>query len=136
MMGFRPNMRTTNDVFVSQTLTDKQFYKGEKLYCCFVDFSKAFDIIWRKGLLSKLKPFSIEGKMFIIIRYLFSDTNGHVTVDNLISENFEIKLGVKQGYPLSPFFVNMYRDELCSTLLQSSTDIPLVNDIKVPCLFR
>ena len=26
-------------------------------------------------------------------------------------------------------------DELCSTLIQSSTDVPLLNDIKVPCLF-
>ena len=38
MMGFRPNMRTSNDAFVLKTLTDKQFHKGEKLYCCFVDF--------------------------------------------------------------------------------------------------
>ena len=42
MMGFRPNMRTSN-LFVLNTLVDKQFHKNEKLYCCFVNFSMAFD---------------------------------------------------------------------------------------------
>ena len=73
--------------------------------------------------------------MFNIIKDLYSNTNGHVTVDNLMSENFEIKLGVKQGDSPSPFFFNMYMDELCCTLIQNSTDVPLLNDIKVPCLF-
>ena len=60
-----------------------------------------------------------------------------LTVDNLMSENFEIKLGVKQGDPPSPFSFNMYMDELCCTLMiiQNSTDVPLLNDMKVPCLF-
>ena len=50
-------------------------------------------------------------------------------------ENFEIKLGVKQRDPHSQFFFNMYMDELCCTLIQNSTDVPLLNDIKVSCLF-
>ena len=57
MMGFRPNMRTSNNLFVLKTLIDKQLHKNEKLYCCFVDFSKAFDTVWRKGLVTKLKLF-------------------------------------------------------------------------------
>ena len=55
--------------------------------------------------------------MFDTIKDLYSNTNSHVTVDNLISENFEIKLGVKQGDPLRPFLFNVYMDELCSTLI-------------------
>ena len=74
MMGFRLNMRTSNNVSVLQTFIDKQFHKGQKLYCCFADFSKAFDTIWRKGLLSKLKTFGIEGKMFNTIKDLYSNT--------------------------------------------------------------
>ena len=68
MMGFRPNMRISNNSFVLKTLIDKQLHKNEKLYCCFVDFSKAFDTaVWRKGLAAKLKDFGIYGKMFDII---------------------------------------------------------------------
>ena len=43
MMGFRPNMRTSNKLFVLKTFIDKQFHKNEKLHHCFVDYSKTFD---------------------------------------------------------------------------------------------
>ena len=79
----------------------------KKLYCCFVKFSKAFDTVWRKGLVAKLKTFGICGKMLNIIENLHLNTNGHVTVGDFISDNLEIMLGVKQGDPPCPFF-SMY----------------------------
>ena len=54
---------------------------------------------------------------------------------DFISDNFEINLGVKQGDPPSPFFFNVYMDELCSDLIQIEQDAPTINDIKIPCLF-
>ena len=39
LMGFRPNMRTSNNILILKTLMDKQFSNNQKLYCCFVDFS-------------------------------------------------------------------------------------------------
>ena len=117
MMGFRPNMRTSNNIFFLKTLIDKQFHKNEKLYSCFVDFSKAFDTVWRKGLVAKLKTFGICGKMLNIIENFYLNTNGHVTVGDFISDNFHINLGVKQGDPLSPFRT------------------PTINGIRIPCLF-
>ena len=57
-------------------------------------------------LLISLKPlieFGILGKMLSVIEDLHSNTNGHVTVGDFISDNFEINLGVKQGDHPSPF---------------------------------
>ena len=59
-------------------------------------------------MLAKLKTFGIHGKMLNVIEDLYSYTNGHVTVADCISDNFEINLGVKQGDPPSPFFFNVY----------------------------
>ena len=70
-------MRTSNNLFVLKTLIDKQLHKNEKLYCCFVHFSKAFDTVLRKGLVEKLKAFGICGKMFDI------------------TENIEIFIGIQ-----------------------------------------
>ena len=109
--------------------------KIKKLYTCFVDFSKAFDTIWRKGLIAKLNSFGTEGKMLNIIKDLYSGTNGHVTVGEFMSDNFKISLGVKQGDPPSSFFFNIYMDELCTNLLETETEAPIINDNKVPCLF-
>ena len=110
--------------------------KIKKLCTCFVDFSKAFDTIWRKGLIAKLNSFGIEGKMLNIIKDLYSGTNGHVnTVGEFMSDTFKISLGVKQGDPPSPFFFNIYMDELCTNLIETETEAPIINDNKVPCLF-
>ena len=102
-MGFRPGMRTSNNIFVLKTLIDKQFKKGGKLYCCFVDFSKAFDTIWRKGLLAKIKSYGIDGKILNVIESQYSGNVACVKVGNLLSESFKVLIGVKQGDPPSPF---------------------------------
>ena len=119
-----------------KTLIDKQFHKNKKLYTCFVDFSKAFETIWRKGLIAKLNSFGIQGKMLNIIKDLYSGTNGHVNVGEFMSDNFRISLGVKQGDPPSPFFFSIYMDELCTNLREIETEASIINDNKVPCLFR
>ena len=53
--GFRKDFRTTDNIFVLKSLIDKQKQTRQgkasgKLYCCFVDFKKAFDTVPR-GLL-------------------------------------------------------------------------------------
>jgi hypothetical protein len=53
---FRKNFRTTDSMFILKSLHDKYRYvKKTGLYTCFVDFSKAFDAVWRPGLLYKLQ---------------------------------------------------------------------------------
>ena len=65
MIGFRPNMRTSNNLFVLKTFIDKKFHKNEKLYSCFVNFSKALDTVRRKGSVAKLKHFASVVKCLI-----------------------------------------------------------------------
>ena len=48
--GFRKNYRTTDNIFVLRSLIEKQKQARQKggsgkLYCCFVDFKKAFDTV-------------------------------------------------------------------------------------------
>ena len=136
LMGFRPGMRTSNNIFVLKTLIDKQFKKGGKLYCCFVDFSKAFDTIWRKGLLAKVKSYGIDGKILNVIESQYSGNVACVKVGNLLSESFKVFIGVKQGDPPSPFSFNIYMNDLRSDLLNSNNiDTPKISDFAVPCLF-
>ena len=89
----------------------------------------------RKGLLAKLKTFGIHGKMLSNIEDLYSNTNGHVTVGDFISDNFEINLGDKLDDSPSPLFFNAYMDKLCLNLIQMEKDAPppTINSIKIPC---
>ena len=53
-IGFRQGYRTADHIFVLQTIVKCYFKKNVKIFACFVDFSKAYDTIWRNGLLYKL----------------------------------------------------------------------------------
>ena len=50
--GFRQHMSTVDNVFVLNSLISHALNSGKKLYCSFIDFSKAFDymvkdILWQ-----------------------------------------------------------------------------------------
>ena len=53
-----------------------------------------------------------------------------------ISESFKLFIGIKQGDPPSPFFFNIYMNDLCSDLVNSNNiDTPKIFNLAVACLF-
>ena len=44
--GFRSGYSTIDHIFTLNALTELLKLKNKKLYCCFIDFSKAFDSVW------------------------------------------------------------------------------------------
>ena len=48
--GFRKGYSTSDNIFVLSSLIEYLFSKGKSMYCAFIDFKKAFDIVWREGL--------------------------------------------------------------------------------------
>ena len=66
--GFRKEYSTIDNIMALYSLIE--YYKSKKtktIFCFFVDFTKAFDNIWRVGLWQKLLKHGIEGKFFNII---------------------------------------------------------------------
>ncbi len=50
--GFRKDLRTADNLYILRTLIEQNTHKRKKVYCCFVDFRKAFDtmphdLLWR-----------------------------------------------------------------------------------------
>ena len=73
--GFRHNYRTTDQIFTLKTLLNRYNHKLNKpIFACFVDFSKAFDSVNREALFYKMKQAGITGKMFELIRNMYSST--------------------------------------------------------------
>jgi hypothetical protein len=70
-IGFRKNYRTSDHIFVLKTLIEKYVKENGKFYTCFVDFQKAFDKIWRTGLLYKLLKSNIRGKFYEILQNIY-----------------------------------------------------------------
>ena len=61
--GFRANMSTVDDVFVLHCLLTHVLNQGKKLYCAFVDFTKAFDYVVRDNLWYKMIKLGIRGRI-------------------------------------------------------------------------
>ena len=66
--GFRASYSTSDKIFVIHVLIEYLRVCKLKLYCAFIDFTKAFDNVWRVGLWGKLLSCNIYGKILKIIK--------------------------------------------------------------------
>ena len=62
--GFRSGSSTTDHMFALKSLIDIYLSDRKRLYCCYIDYSKAFDTISRSELWSKLLKCNDSGKIF------------------------------------------------------------------------
>lgn len=83
--------------------------QNEKLYCAFVDFTKAFDFVVRDILWYKL---GVRDKMLDIIRSMYTKVISQVKHDSIISGAFLSNIGVRQGECLSPSLFSIYLNDL------------------------
>jgi hypothetical protein len=59
--GFRKDFYTTDNLYILRTLIKQNTHKRKKVYCCFVDFRKTFDIVPRDLLWQVLAEVGIVG---------------------------------------------------------------------------
>ena len=110
--GFRKEYSTIDNIFTLHGLIEYFKSKKSKLYCCFVDFTKAFDSVWRDGLWQKLLTHGIQGKTFDIIKNMYNEIKSCVTVNGCSSGFFKCQQGVRQGENLSPLLFSVYLNDL------------------------
>ena len=79
-----PKSRTTDHIFSLKTLCNKYVKgkKGGKVFVCFVDFKKAYDSIWHKGLFHKLNTNEVNGQFLNIIQSMYKNSSSAVKIEN------------------------------------------------------
>ena len=82
----------------------------------FRDASKAFDTVWRDGMLDRLWDIGVRGKLWRIIRNLYQGSRSRVVVNGHRSDFFPIDQGVAQGDPLSPTLYAIFENALLQEL--------------------
>lgn len=92
-------------------------------YVGFIDFAKAFDTVWRNGLLYKLDQAGVKGKFLRVIRALYQNTSASVRVDGSYTNKFDVSLGVRQGGVLSPLLFVVFINDLVSALRDANLGV-------------
>ncbi len=92
-----------------------------KLYCCFVDFKKAFDSVPRAKLWEVLAAKGITGDILKSIQSIYAQDEACVLTGEGLTDSFRCTTGVKQGCPASPLLFGLYIDEI-EALLRGSQD--------------
>jgi len=111
--GFRKDFRTTDNLYILRTLIEQNTHKCKKVYCCFVDFHKAFDIVLRDLLWQVLAEMGIVGRFMQCLHSMYSQDSVRVMHPTEgLSTWFSCSIGVKQGCPLSPLPFGLYLDGL------------------------
>ena len=70
--------------------------RKKKLYFCFIDFTKAFDNVWRIGLWQKLLKEGIHGKKINVIQNMYAEIKSCILLNGTHSEYFNCEKGVRQ----------------------------------------
>ena len=131
--GFRKNMRTSDQIFVINSLINEITKdKNSRLYCCFVDFSKAFDNVCHEAMLLKLAKIGIKGKCFDIIENMYSNACINVGYYDESMPSIKIKKGVHQGNNLSPTLFNVFVNDIPEKL--KDNDSPFLEHEQISCL--
>ena len=110
--GFRPGMSTVDNIFVLHGLLTHYLNYGKKLFCAFIDFTKAFDYIVRDNLWFKLIKLGLRGSILNIVKSMYENVKSRVKFCDKIGNEFFCSLGVRQGECLSPLLFSLFLNDI------------------------
>jgi hypothetical protein len=90
-----------DNIFIVRQIYEKSHEHNIDLYNIFVDYTHAFDSVYRNKLTECLKKFDVPDKLIRLISPTLKDTTARVKINKDYTEEFMVKCGVKQGDPLS-----------------------------------
>ena len=110
--GFLKGKRTTDNILILTSLVQRQLALGKPLYVCFVDFSKAFDLVNRAILFYKLINSGWSGRLIDTVKDLYSKTSFRFKFQGEVSSSVSNNIGVNQGGNASGFLFRKYLADL------------------------
>ena len=128
--GFRQRRSTVDVIFILSSIVNKVIkQKKRKLYCSFVDFQKAFDLVYRNGIWQQILTYGTSTKIVKMLRAIYHTVESCVRSNGAYSEFFASNAGVKQGVPLSPFLFILFINDMYKNIVIQDKDAFTIEDL-------
>ena len=131
--GFRKGFRTSDHVFVLNTILNSYFSHNKPVYACFVEFSKAYDSVWRTALFYKLIVNQVNCRFIKLIQSMYSGLQSVVKLSYGITPFFKSVIGVRQGCSLSPTLFNSFLNDLPEIFYSKCDPIRIWIELLIVC---
>ena len=108
--GFRKGKGTRDQIANSHWINKKAREFQKNIYCCFIDYAKAFECVYHNELWKNLHDMEIPDDLTCLLRNLYASQEATVRTRHGIIDWFQIGKGVHQGCILSPCLLNLYAE--------------------------
>ncbi|GFU76544.1 probable RNA-directed DNA polymerase from transposon BS [Trichonephila clavipes] len=110
--GFRPDLSTTHQLLRVVETIKSGFNDKKSTGAVFLDIQKAFDRVWREGLIFKLIKYDFPSPLIKLISSYLADRNFSVRINDTYSSHRPTEAGVAQGTLISPLLFNIYVNDI------------------------
>ena len=114
--GFKRKTSTTHALFTLESTVNYFNRNGSKVYAAFLNCTKAFDRISHYGLFSKLIDRKFPLCFLLCLMFWYQNMVAVVKWGSVVSREFRVPLGIKQGGITSPEYFTVYFDDLMNKL--------------------
>ena len=129
--GFRKGRGAEDQVLrISQAVADG-FQKSERSVLALLDFSKAYDTVWRQRLLRTLARRGIPAKYVLWLSAFLTNRQARVRFHGTLGKSRTLHQGLPQGSVLAPILFLFYIDELARLIPDSVTAALYADDVSI-----
>uniref|UniRef100_A0A3B3QX38 Reverse transcriptase domain-containing protein n=1 Tax=Paramormyrops kingsleyae TaxID=1676925 RepID=A0A3B3QX38_9TELE len=106
--GFHPGCGTVDQLYTLGKVLEGAWEFAQPVYMCFVNLEKAFDrVLW-----GVLREYGVSGCLIRAVRSLYNWCQSLVRIAGSKSELFLVRVGLRQGCPLSPILFITFMDRI------------------------
>ena len=115
--GFKAKLGCSHAIYVVRRVTDYYVSNNSTVNLCFLDMAKAFDKVNHYVLLLKLMKRNIPRMLIKLLYFWYNNSFNCVRWENVLSPQYKMLSGIRQGGVLSPvlfsIYVDMFLQKIC-----------------------